>query len=103
MGFPNIPGVTYTGLKTTRYLFDYGLHFYDTGIATINPPVIVPIPAPRCLVAVPRTRTTRANGPIYPSFVPKTDSDGNDIAGVRLPDVRVPLATYTGWALRSGA
>jgi hypothetical protein len=34
--------------------------------------------------------------------VPKTDSDGNDVAGVRLPDVTVPLATYTGWALRSG-
>jgi hypothetical protein len=43
------------------------------------------------------------NGPLYPSFVPKTDSDGNDIAGVRLPDVTVPLATYTGWALRRGA
>jgi len=35
--------------------------------------------------------------------VPKTDSDGNDIAGLRLPDVTVPLATYTGWALRGGA
>jgi hypothetical protein len=34
--------------------------------------------------------------------VPKTDGDGNDIAGVRLPDVSVPLATYTGWALRAG-
>jgi hypothetical protein len=33
-----------------------------------------------------------ANGPIYPSFIPKTDSDGNDIAGVRLADVTVPLA-----------
>jgi hypothetical protein len=44
-----------------------------------------------------------ANGPIYPSFVPSTDSDGNDIAGVRLPDVTVPLATYTGWALRRAA
>ncbi|HZQ61080.1 MAG TPA: alpha/beta hydrolase domain-containing protein, partial [Casimicrobiaceae bacterium] len=43
-----------------------------------------------------------ANGPIYPSFVPKVDKDGNDIAGVRLPDVAVPLATYTGWGLRSG-
>jgi hypothetical protein len=41
-------------------------------------------------------------GPIYPTFVPKTDVDGNDIAGVRLPDVTVPLATYTGWALRAG-
>ena len=35
--------------------------------------------------------------------MPKTDRDGNDIAGVRLPDVTVPLATYTGWALRRGA
>jgi hypothetical protein len=43
------------------------------------------------------------NGPIYPTYVPKTDADGNDVAGVRLPDVTVPLATYTGWALRSGA
>ena len=44
----------------------------------------------------------RENGPIYPSYVPKTDADGNDVAGIRLPDVTVPLATYTGWALRSG-
>jgi hypothetical protein len=42
-----------------------------------------------------------ANGPIYPSFVPKTDADGNDLAGIRLPEVQVPLATYTGWALRA--
>jgi hypothetical protein len=92
MGFPTIPGVTYTGLKTTRYLLDYGLNFYTTGIATINPPVIFP----------PTYEDNPLNGPIYPSFVPKTDSDGNDIAGVRLADVTVPLATYTGWALRSG-
>jgi hypothetical protein len=92
MGFPSIPGVTYTGLKTTRYLFNYGAGFYETGIATINPPAITP-----------PYQDNAANGPIYPSFVPKTDSDGNDIAGVRLPDVTVPLATYTGWALRAGA
>jgi hypothetical protein len=91
VGFPSIPGVTYTGLKTTRYLLNYGPNFYTTGIMTINPPVITP----------PFEDNT-LNGPIYPSFVPKTDSDGNDIAGVRLPDVTVPLATYTGWALRSG-
>ena len=91
MGFPNIPGVTYTGLKTTRYLLDYGPDFYETGIATINPPVI----------ALPY-EDNPLNGPIYPSYVPKTDSDGNDIAGVRSPEVTVPLATYTGWALRAG-
>jgi len=34
-------------------------------------------------------------------LVPKTDADGNDIAGIRLPDVAVPVATYTGWALRA--
>lgn len=111
MGFPNIPSpfadtpgpfVTYTGLKTTRYHFDYGAGFYETGIATINPPVITPIPGVT-LPAFPTTyQDNPANGPIYPSFIPKTDSDGNDIAGVRLADVRVPLATYTGWALRSG-
>ena len=113
MGFPNIPSpfadtpgplVTYTGLKTTRYRFNYGLHFYDTGIATINPPVIVPIPG-ATLPSSPVTsyQDNPANGPIYPSYIPKTDSDGNDIAGVRLVDVTVPLATYTGWALRRGA
>jgi len=90
-GFPSIPGVTYTGLKTTRYLFDYGPNFYSTGIATINPPVVTP-----------PYQDNPANGPIYPSYVPKTDRDGNEIAGVRLPDVTVPFATYTGWALRAG-
>jgi len=104
MGFPNIPSpfadtpgpfVTYTGLKTTRYHFDYGLNFYETGIATINPPVFP--------FTTPSYQDDPRNGPIYPSFIPKTDSDGNDIAGVRLPDVTVPLATYTGWALRRGA
>ena len=104
MGFPNIPSpftdtpgplVTYTGLKTTRYHFDYGRHFYETGIATINPPVFP--------FTTPSYQDDPRNGPIYPSFIPKTDGDGNDIAGVRLPDVTVPLATYTGWALRRGA
>ena len=91
MGFPNIPGVTYTGLKTTRYLFNYGPDFLATGIPTINPPVITP-----------PYEDNPANGRIYPSYIPKTDADGNDIAGVRLPRVSVPLATYTGWGLRSG-
>jgi hypothetical protein len=38
----------------------------------------------------------------YPVFVPATDADGNEIAGVRYPDVAVPLATYTGYGFRSG-
>ncbi len=91
VGFPEIPGVTFTGLKSTRYLLNYGPKFYGTGIMTIDPPAVKsPI------------FDNRENGPIYPSYVPKTDADGNDLAGVRLPDVAAPLATYTGWALRSG-
>ena len=89
-GFPHIPGVTYTGLKTTRYLLNYGKDFYVTGIPTMNPPAF----------AAPY-QDNPSNGPIYPSFVPKTDADGNDIAGIRLAEVQVPLATYTGWALRA--
>ncbi len=35
----------------------------------------------------------------YPSLVAKTDADGNEVAGIRLPEIAVPLATYTGWNL----
>jgi len=44
-----------------------------------------------------------ANGAIYPSYVPKTDKDGNDIAGIRLPELIVPLATYTVGDLGPGS
>jgi hypothetical protein len=36
-----------------------------------------------------------------PFLVPKVDADGNDIAGIRLPEQAVPLATLTGWQFRS--
>jgi hypothetical protein len=80
MGFPHIPNVTYNGIMHTGDLFDFGPRF-DDGILSVMPPVL--------------------RGTPYPVFVPKTDVDGNDIAGVRTPDVTVPLATYTGWALRA--
>jgi hypothetical protein len=89
--YVGIPGVTYTGLKTTRYRFNYGMGFYTTGIPTFNPPI-----------NAPPYEDNPFNGPIYPSYVPNVDSDGNDIAGIRLPELTVPLATYTGWGLRSG-
>src|SRR6516165_1841398 len=97
MGFPNIPNVTYTGLKTTRYLLNYGPNFHTTGIPTFNPPANATSTGP---FSAPYENNPN-NGPIYPSFIPKTDLDGNDIAGVRLPRVSVPLATYTGWGLRA--
>ena len=35
----------------------------------------------------------------YAALVAATDADGNEAAGIRLPDIAVPLATYTGWNL----
>jgi hypothetical protein len=79
VGFPTIPGVVYNGVTARRELLDYG-SLFGQGILTVMPPAVV--------------------GPVYTHFVPRTDADGNDIAGLRLPEIAVPLATYTGWALR---
>ncbi|WP_332369716.1 alpha/beta hydrolase domain-containing protein [Spirosoma telluris] len=81
LGWPSIPGVTYTGLITTRYQLDFGTS-YSQGILTNYPP-------------------TLSDRPVYVNFVSKVDLDGNEVAGIRLPPVAVPIATTTGWALRS--
>ena len=36
-------------------------------------------------------------GEPYPVYVSAADADGNEVAGLRLPDVTVPVATHTGW------
>jgi hypothetical protein len=83
LGWPTIPGVTYTGLVTTRYYFDYGPMF-SKGIITQYP--LGPI-----------------DRPAYVNLVSKVDKDGNEIAGIRLPSVAIPTGTLTGWGLRSEA
>jgi hypothetical protein len=82
LGWPSIPGVTYSGLITVRHLFDFGPRF-DEGIMDVNPPDF--------------------SGPVYPSYVSKVDHDGNEVAGIRLPDVAAPIATMSGWGLRAPA
>lgn len=82
LGWPNIPGVTYSGLITVRHLFDFGPRFED-GIMDINPPDF--------------------SGPVYPSLVSRVDKDGNEVAGIQLPPVAAPIATTTGWGLRAAA
>jgi len=42
-------------------------------------------------------------GAFYPALVSALDADGNETAGVRLPDVTVPVATYAGWNPRDPA
>jgi hypothetical protein len=71
LGFPSLPGVTYTG-------------WYNP-VDELDMSVLPNMPIP---------------GKSYTILVPKTDSDGNSISGIRTPDVQVPIATYTGWALR---
>ena len=80
LGWPDIPEVTYTGVITTRYVLDFGPES-DQGILSNCPPSVVDRPA-------------------YSIFVSKVDEDGNEVAGVRLPEVEAPVATTTGWALR---
>jgi hypothetical protein len=48
------------------------------------------------------TKQPPVAGKPFPAFVPQVDKDGNDLGGVRLPQLEVPLATYTGWNLRDG-
>jgi hypothetical protein len=36
-----------------------------------------------------------------PYLVPQVDADGNDLAGIRVPELAVPLATATGWNFRA--
>jgi len=39
-------------------------------------------------------------GQPMPLLVPQVDEDGNELGGIHLPEISVPLATYTGWNLR---
>ncbi|HEU4730346.1 MAG TPA: alpha/beta hydrolase domain-containing protein [Kofleriaceae bacterium] len=86
VGFPSIPGVRYTGLMSTGDRFDFGRRFEDgiLDFQTRDGAIVSPVV-----------------GSPYPVFVPRTDADGNDAAGVRFPDVAVPLATYTGYGFRA--
>lgn len=47
----------------------------------------------------------RADVPVpysaLPFLVPNVDVDGNEVSGIRLPIISVPLATLTGWQFRS--
>src|SRR5205807_3554386 len=45
-------------------------------------------------------RLPAQTGEPYPSFASAVDTDGNEIAGIRVPDVSVPVATHTGWMPR---
>ena len=42
-------------------------------------------------------RPESAPSSAYTALVSQVDGDGNEVAGIRLPGIAVPLATHTGW------
>ena len=75
--YTRIPGAAWPAHLPQRLRLDFGTN-PDRGILSYPP---------------------KENGS-YPILVSRLDADGNDIAGIRLPDVAVPLATYAGWNVR---
>ena len=76
--FPKIPGVNKPHEASLAYHLDFGPRWKE-GIVSFQPPKV---------------------GKPFPILVPQVDADGNDLGGVNLPELQVPLATYTGWNLR---
>ena len=73
--------------------------------ASVGFPAIPAVMSPRMLaagvrIANPYLKGNGGAGAALPLLVPDVDEDGNERAGIRLPDVAVPLATYTGWNFR---
>jgi hypothetical protein len=77
--FPKIPGIHVPTEANTGWHLDFGPGWRQTGILRWQPPKV---------------------GQPFPVMVPAVNADGNEMDGVRLPEITVPLATYTGWNLR---
>ncbi len=79
---PRMPGVEPPRHIYSAYRLDFGPEFQSAGVVSIEPPKV---------------------GKPFPQLVSKVGAeDGNEVAGVRSVDLRAPLATYSGWNLRSG-
>jgi len=46
------------------------------------------------------TRIPPREGAAYGTLVSAVDDDGNEVAGIAVPEITVPVAAYTGWSLR---
>jgi len=77
-------------------------------VAQVRFPKVPGMAAPTALTGGPRLPNPlwpdgAKAGAELPLLVPQVDADGNDLAGIRLPDVAVPLGTATGWMFRPAA
>jgi len=68
-------------------------------IASVRFPAIPGVADPRIIPGPGQIRGGKVE--MLPHLVPQVDADGNDVAGIRAPDVSVPVATNTGWNFRS--
>ena len=78
--FPGLPGVKAPSRAHEAYRADYGPRFRSAGIVDIEPAKL---------------------GAAFSVLVPQVDGDGNEIGGIRLPQIAVPVATYTPWNFRA--
>jgi Alpha/beta hydrolase domain len=77
-GWPAIPGFPLPQQPLRAYHLNFGPD-WDKGIVSVDPPEV---------------------GKPFGFGVPAVDADGNVRAGIRLPDIAVPLATQAGWNYR---
>ncbi len=77
-GWPAVPGYQFPQQPLRAFHLNFGAD-WAKGIVSVEPPEV---------------------GPAFVVRVPAVDGDGNVRAGIRLPDIAVPLATQAGWNYR---
>jgi hypothetical protein len=82
LAFPSLPGVTVPTRLLASLRLDFGPELAKTRVRTIEPPKV---------------------GAPFPLLLPQVDADGNEVDGLRSPELAVPLATYAGWSLYDAA
>jgi hypothetical protein len=80
-GWPAIPGFDLPQQPLRAFHLDFGPD-WSKGIVSVEPPEV---------------------GKPFAVKVPAVDTDGNVRAGIRLPDIAVPLATQAGWNYRDAS
>lgn len=74
--FPSVSSFPFPTYMPQVWRMDFGPEYGTTRTITIDPPAL---------------------GAPYRVLVPQVNEDGNDVGGIALPEVAVPLGTYTGW------
>src|SRR5882672_810690 len=80
-GWPAVPGFPLPQQPLRAFHLNFGAD-WAKGIVSVEPPEV---------------------GKPFVVSVPAVDADGNVRAGIRLPDIAVPLATHAGWNYRDAS